>query len=75
MDPELCVDSILRHIPRVYAYSAAGDINGELTMVLVFKAGDDEDYLRRTLELPEDETFRQAVTKAFMKPGVWPTHR
>ena len=70
----LCIDSILRHIPRDYTYAAAADIDGELTMILVLKAGDDEDYLRRTLELPEDETFRQAV-HAFMKPGVWPTHR
>ena len=43
-------------------------------MVLVFEAGDDEEYLRKTLKIPDDDTFRQAV-HYYMTPGVWPTHR
>ena len=74
VDTEICVDTILRNVPREsYNYSAAGDIDGRLTMVLVFNAGDDEDYLRKTLKIPDDDTFRQAV-HYFMKAGVWPTH-
>ena len=53
---------------------AAVDINGELTLILVFNAGDDEEYLRKTLKIPDDDTLRQAVHH-FMEAGVWPTHR
>ena len=43
-------------------------------MVLVLNAGDDEEYLWRTLKVPDDDdTFRHAVHYC-MKPGVWPTH-
>ena len=70
-----CIGIIHDNIPReAYSYAAAGDVDGELTMVLVFKAGNDEEYLRKTLKIPDNDILRQAV-KSFMKPGVWPTHR
>ena len=74
-DPEIYIDAALRIIPREsYRYSAAGNVDGKLTMVLVFNAGDDEEYLWRTLKVPDDDdTFRHAVHYC-MKPGVWPTH-
>ena len=43
-------------IPREsYKFSAAGDVDGKLTMVLVFNAGDDEEYLWKTLKIPDDD--------------------
>ena len=46
VDIEFCVNIILHKIPReAYSYPAAVDINGELTLILVFNAGDDEEYL------------------------------
>ena len=75
MDVENCVNIILHKIPReAYSYPAAVDINDELTLILVFNAGDDEDYLRKTLKLPDDDILRQAVDH-YMEVGVWPTHR
>ena len=45
-----------------------------MTAVFVFNAGNDEEYLRKTLKIPDNDILRQAV-EHFMKPGVWPTHR
>lgn len=48
---ESCIDAVLRIIPREsYNYSAAGNVDGKLTVVLVFNAGDDKEYLRKTYE-------------------------
>ncbi|KAF8327795.1 uncharacterized protein EI90DRAFT_3067037 [Cantharellus anzutake] len=73
-DPDTWVGSILRCLPRdAFSYVAAADVNGEMTLVLVLNAGDDEEYLRRTLKIPDNESFRQAI-QLFLTPGVWPTH-
>jgi hypothetical protein len=41
-----CIDTILGIIPREsYRFSAAGNVDGKLTMVLVFDMGDDEGEL------------------------------
>ena len=72
---DTCINVILRIIPRdSYKFTAAGNVDDELTVVLVINTGDDEEYLRKTLKIPDDDdTFRQAV-HYYMKPGVWPTH-
>ena len=70
-----CVDTILGILPReLYKYVAAGNVDGKLTVVVVLNTGDDEEYLRKTLKIPDDNTFRQAVHYC-MEPGVWPTHK
>ena len=70
----MCIDAILQRIPRdLYKYSAAADVDGMLTVALVFNTGDDEEYLRKTLELPDDDLFCQAIHYC-MELGVWPTH-
>ena len=65
----ICV--ILRIIPREsYRFSAAGNVDGKLTMVLVFNAGDEE-YLRKDSKIPDDDdTFRDAVHYC-MEAGVY----
>ena len=56
-DTEGCVDLILHNIP--YIYSAAGDNDGRLTMVLV---------LTGEIKIPENDAFRRAV-HYYLKPG------
>jgi hypothetical protein len=74
MDLWRCIDAIVRLLPReLYKYGSTGNVNGRMTLVIVLNVGDDEEYLRQTLKIPDDDSFRQAV-HYFMKPGVWPTH-
>jgi hypothetical protein len=73
-DPWSCIRTIMKLLPREpYRYASGGNVNGQLTAVIVLNVGDDEEYLRRTLKIPDDDSFRQAV-HYFMTPGVWPTH-
>ena len=41
-------------------------------MVIVVNDGYDEEHLRQTFEMPDDDQLRQAA-HSFMTPGVWPT--
>ena len=52
------LSSVTYHEKRIVS-ALAGDIDGKMTMVLVFNAGDasDQEYLRK----PDDDTFREAV--------------
>ena len=56
------LSSVTYHEKRIVS-ALAGDIDGKMTMVLVFNAGDasDQEYLRKPLEIPDDDTFREAV--------------
>ena len=73
-DTDRCIDVILQLLPRdAYRSAAGGKVDGRLTLVIVLNAGDDEEHLRNTFTIPDDDQFRQAV-HYFMTPGVWPTH-
>lgn len=73
MDVELCIDTLVDKIPRdCYSFCATADVDGVMTLILVFNAGDDEEYLK-TLDVPDDDILRQAVHLC-LKTGVWPTH-
>lgn len=74
-DPFRCIDVILQILPReLYRFISTADVDGQMTLVVVLNVGNDEEYLRQTLKIPdEDDSFRQAV-HYFMTPGVWPTH-
>ena len=70
MDKEICIETIHGTIPReAYSYTAAGNVDGKMALVLVFNAGNDEEYLRKTLQMPENETFCYAI-RFYMKVGV-----
>ena len=74
VDPFRCIDVILRLLPREpYKFISTANVDGQMTLVVVLNVGNDEEYLRQTLKIPEDDSFRQAV-HYFMTPGVWPTH-
>ena len=61
-------------LPRdAYKYTAAGEVDGQLRLVIVLNVGDDAEQLRKTFEMPDDDQFRQAA-HYFLTPGVWPTH-
>ena len=73
-DPDRCISAILRLLPRdAYRYAAGGKVDGWLTLVIVLSAGDDEEHLRSTFKVSDDDQFRQAV-HYFMTSGVWPAH-
>ena len=77
VSPEKCISVILRHVPReAYRFPSTVDIDGDMTFILVLNAGDDEEYLRKTLKIPDSDNdeFRLLVDH-FMQAGVWPTHR
>ena len=48
--------TVTYHEKRIVS-ALAGDIDGKMTMVLVFNAGDasDQEYLRKPLEIPDDD--------------------
>ena len=73
-DVDQCIDTIFELLPRdAYKYIAEGKVNGQLKLVIVVNDEDDEEHLRKTFEMPDDDQFRQAA-HLFMTPGVWPTH-
>ena len=73
-DVEHCIDSMLRLLPRdAYKYVTGANVDGKLKLMIVVNDGDDEELLRNTFEISDDDQFRQAAN-SFMIPGVWPTH-